>query len=603
MKFSAVFHVAILLAWVAICGEVSASSVIPPKDYGQMMALSDAVVFGEVRELEVILVNGLPRTKARFMVRQSFKGAVASGEIISLEFLGGKETGIGVSVPGSLELESGRSYLLSLRRFEQGWNPWLLSYGQLRLERLPTGQEVFVHVEAAHALETVWPDGSKGEEVTGYLKGDLISHVREVVDGSRAWSRSRAGEWTNPGQHKLSEVYPSGCSALTAYYSGVTRRLRWSTFENDKPVRIFLSEGASPAQAQEIGVSLANWKAIPQTDLSSLVVEGMAPVPDCENFGSWQTLSENADKLLAVFDDPCHVIDDTASCVGILGLAVQHIDHDSIHLHREEEWMGLKSGMLIINNGIRSCLSPERLQQVVQHEMGHLLGFGHHTIEAATMNATCCNSITDKDIACAQFTYGTSPMNPVPQIATLTPVELAQGETREIEVAGAGFMQQTSVAVGGTKVAVESVRFVDEHLMRVRLAVAPDAQPSVRAFRLTNPKPGGGQGQDAGFVIVPRVGTSSGSESETVMTYALEPNYPNPFNPSTFIPFELPESGWVKLSVLDLSGREVRLLVSGEQGAGRHVVPFDASGLASGLYLVRLETRLGQLTRSVLFLK
>jgi len=71
-------------------------------------------------------------------------------------------------------------------------------------------------------------------------------------------------------------------------------------------------------------------------------------------------------------------------------------------------------------------------------------------------------------------------------------------------------------------------------------------------------------------------------------TYSLAQNYPNPFNPSTTTKFELPKSSDVKLSVCDLLGREVSVLVSKKRDAGVHEVKFDAAGLASGVYFYRL---------------
>jgi len=74
--------------------------------------------------------------------------------------------------------------------------------------------------------------------------------------------------------------------------------------------------------------------------------------------------------------------------------------------------------------------------------------------------------------------------------------------------------------------------------------------------------------------------------------FALESNYPNPFNPSTQIRYGLAETAVVTLVVYDLLGREVkRLLWNATQEAGRHEVTFDAADLSSGVYLYRLEAR------------
>ena len=65
--------------------------------------------------------------------------------------------------------------------------------------------------------------------------------------------------------------------------------------------------------------------------------------------------------------------------------------------------------------------------------------------------------------------------------------------------------------------------------------------------------------------------------------------YPNPFNPSAEIVFDLPEASDVRLAVYDVTGREVARLADGPMSAGTHRVRFEATGLPSGVYLYRLE--------------
>jgi len=70
---------------------------------------------------------------------------------------------------------------------------------------------------------------------------------------------------------------------------------------------------------------------------------------------------------------------------------------------------------------------------------------------------------------------------------------------------------------------------------------------------------------------------------------ALEQNFPNPFNPSTTIGFQLPEAQDVLLQVFDMLGREVATLANGRMAAGSYSVRWDATGLASGMYVYRLQ--------------
>ena len=71
--------------------------------------------------------------------------------------------------------------------------------------------------------------------------------------------------------------------------------------------------------------------------------------------------------------------------------------------------------------------------------------------------------------------------------------------------------------------------------------------------------------------------------------YSLKQNYPNPFNPVTTIYYSIKENSNVKLSVYDMLGREVAALVNTSQFAGQHSAHFNAGGLASGVYVYRLE--------------
>ncbi len=71
--------------------------------------------------------------------------------------------------------------------------------------------------------------------------------------------------------------------------------------------------------------------------------------------------------------------------------------------------------------------------------------------------------------------------------------------------------------------------------------------------------------------------------------FALHQNYPNPFNPTTTIEYSIPSSSHVTFKVYDMLGRKLKTLVDGQQTSGVHEVRFDASNLASGIYIYRLQ--------------
>ncbi len=82
-------------------------------------------------------------------------------------------------------------------------------------------------------------------------------------------------------------------------------------------------------------------------------------------------------------------------------------------------------------------------------------------------------------------------------------------------------------------------------------------------------------------------------ESEKVIqqSFNLHQNYPNPFNPSTVIEYELRTASFVKLSVFDILGREIKVLVDGDKPAGSYKAEFNAGNLSSGVYFYQLSAK------------
>ncbi|HRU91851.1 MAG TPA: T9SS type A sorting domain-containing protein [Candidatus Marinimicrobia bacterium] len=98
--------------------------------------------------------------------------------------------------------------------------------------------------------------------------------------------------------------------------------------------------------------------------------------------------------------------------------------------------------------------------------------------------------------------------------------------------------------------------------------------------------------------------TAGISRKETILfDYSLSQNYPNPFNPTTSITYSLKQTGNVRLSVFDILGREVAVLVDDVQNAGQHTITFSGTDLSTGIYLYRLQVGREVITKKMVLVK
>jgi hypothetical protein len=107
------------------------------------------------------------------------------------------------------------------------------------------------------------------------------------------------------------------------------------------------------------------------------------------------------------------------------------------------------------------------------------------------------------------------------------------------------------------------------------------------------------------FYLV-KLGAESSAEPISLslpLHYSLHPNYPNPFNPSTRINYDLSTTSLVTLEVFDLLGRRVASLTNGIQSAGTYSILFNGSALPSGLYFYRLHAGTFTQTQKMVLIK
>ena len=101
-----------------------------------------------------------------------------------------------------------------------------------------------------------------------------------------------------------------------------------------------------------------------------------------------------------------------------------------------------------------------------------------------------------------------------------------------------------------------------------------------------------------GFVML-----DLGVKPEVPDNYYLSKAYPNPFNAVTRLTYGMTEDGRISVRIFDLSGGLVSTLVDGTVSAGHHTVTWGADGMASGVYMVRMETAGFKSVRKVVLMR
>ncbi len=114
------------------------------------------------------------------------------------------------------------------------------------------------------------------------------------------------------------------------------------------------------------------------------------------------------------------------------------------------------------------------------------------------------------------------------------------------------------------------------------------------------------EGIDGTFTVTTEVDVDP--ESLLPNKYALYQNFPNPFNPITYIQYDLPEQTYVLVVIYDLMGRKVSTLINDIQNPGKYKVLWDGINSygklsASGVYIYQLQTQNTVMTKKMVFIK
>jgi hypothetical protein len=152
---------------------------------------------------------------------------------------------------------------------------------------------------------------------------------------------------------------------------------------------------------------------------------------------------------------------------------------------------------------------------------------------------------------------------------------------------GLGFAGRIGATASGG-VVVNSVTYVSPIQITLNLNTSA-ATAGLKDITITNPDGQFATGTNI-LQIDPALSVCA-INSDLPKSFLLDQNYPNPFNPTTKIRFAIAKKGFVSLKMYDLLGKEVVVLVNSEFSPGNYEIPFDGTGLVSGVYFYKLQAR------------
>jgi N-acetylmuramoyl-L-alanine amidase len=196
-----------------------------------------------------------------------------------------------------------------------------------------------------------------------------------------------------------------------------------------------------------------------------------------------------------------------------------------------------------------------------------------------------------------KLNYGFSGTTGLIEIALINPIDLAQSSTAGFGMWVYGdnsknILEYRFLRAGTTyeKVKIDTLNWTGWKLKRILLTDIPGSGKiqfkSITIVQSGNGSTGGTLYFDE---CISNIITGVEQNNNLPVVYKLEQNYPNPFNPSTAISYQLSSISRVTLKVYDMLGREVATLVNEDKEPGKHVVNFYAEGLASGIYIYRIQ--------------
>ncbi|NOZ78388.1 MAG: PKD domain-containing protein [Acidobacteria bacterium] len=389
----------ILVLAMGITGAFGAE-IVPPRDLGELAIVSRSVVLARAVSSRVVPGPYIPHTVTRFE-RIEQVGGERTGATFEVKEPGGAFDGVAAQVDGSPRFSEGKVYLLFLDHVTSAlWRVRCLAWGAF--EQAGTGREkILMPVAQRRQVGVI---RRFDVEIPGvYSEDRLISHLRDVIRGRARWNGPSVLVPDAGGPSASAQDAPSVCAFMT--YSEDGDGIRWFAFADGTAATIMATtpgqDGLDDGGAGAVSGAVGAWTNDPDSKILLNYGGTTAQQVSC---GSGDDYQGNA----VIFNDPCDDIAALNNCSGTLAYggpvfstATQEFDGTP--------WHPALKLFVVVNDGAQ-CVGAVNFAEVMTHELGHGLGFGHHHDSNATMYSQCCHyprgaALASTDSACAAYLY------------------------------------------------------------------------------------------------------------------------------------------------------------------------------------------------------
>jgi hypothetical protein len=394
MRASRVAAAALLVTAFCSAAPTHATTIAPPRDLGELLRMSDAVVFAEAQNSWSEAGRSVPVTVTRFSTVRSIAGAPLPWSF-EVEEVGGEIGDVIFAVAGVPRYAAGKRYLLFLAGAPgERWRSRIMAYGILvedsrrdRLSPVPESLGMWVTTQDGY------------EPPVAYRRDALLAHLQMVALG-QAWNGSQVADIQAAWEENHDD--PPACQWLLAI--GDSLPLRDFDFEIGGTLTIAPTTPGQTGIADGGTVAVASATAAWSNDDSTINYQPAAVHPTTITCSGSTDVAPGE----AVFNDPCGDIANLSGCNGTLGFGGAFAT-GATQTFRGEQWHNITAPYMVVNNGAQ-CVGTLGFAEMMTHELGHSLGFGHHTDNTATMFGTLHNdgrgaSLTATDQACAAYAY------------------------------------------------------------------------------------------------------------------------------------------------------------------------------------------------------